>query len=676
MRICLWNVLSAAAVVVSAAASTASFAANGPPELQQQNVHIVEHRAADRVRFIGTRRQARIVIPGVSAATPPGLAGRAAVERYGSLFGVTRADEQLQLIRDVIKPGRGSRHRYRQIHQGVPVLAGELLVNLDGSRRLLAMLGEISGDVSVSTRPSLTPTEAENAALAAVAKWYGVSAQLLQTTPPTLWIVDPQLLVSTDRPATLTWRIEVTNNVQPRTLRELLFIDAQAGGVTLHVNLIERVKNRETYTASNTSALPGTLVCDESDPTCAAGDADAVDAHLYAGDSYDFFFNEHGRDSLDDAGQTLVSTVHWNDGIICPNAFWDGTQMAYCDGMVADDVVGHELTHGVTQNTSNLFYYYQSGAINESFSDIWGEFIDQVNGSGTDFPFNKWQLGEDLPPLIGVIRDMSDPTLFNDPDKMSSPLYETSGADNGGVHTNSGVNNKAAYLMTDGGTFNTYTINGLGIGKVADIYYEAQTNLLVSGSDYADLYEALNQACSNLDGIDGITPSDCAEVSKATDAVEMNTDPNGLNPDAAICPGGEQPDDLLYDDIENGTVRWLLTNLAGNTTPAWIADTGYTTSGQFMLWGRDSFPSTDAVAEFNVDVVLPATTSAYLHFNHAFGFEYDGFTDTYFDGGWIEYSTDSGATWNDAETFIEDGQTYNATLAANNPHPSQPAFGS
>ncbi len=85
---------------------------------------------------------------------------------------------------------------------------------------------------------------------------------------------------------------------------------------------------------------------------------------------------------------------------------------------------------------------------------------------------------------------MADPSIYFDPDKMSSPWYHTFSSDNGGVHANGGINNKAAYLMTDGDTFNGYVVSGIGIGKVADIYYEVQTNLLVSGSDYANLYSA------------------------------------------------------------------------------------------------------------------------------------------------------------------------------------------
>ena len=281
------------------------------------------------------------------------------------------------------------------------------------------------------------------------------------------------------------------------TIREYVLVDAIAGGISLHFTRIENAKNRLTYDGNSTTALPGTLVCDENNPTCAGQIADAVNAHKYAGDTYDFYLSRHGRDSLNGMGMSLISTVrHCEAGAPCPfqNAFWNGTQMAYGAGFSsADDVVGHELTHGVTDFTSNLLSYYQSGAINESLSDVWGEFIDQTNGSGTDTPAVKWQLGEDVPIIgpngvNGAIRDMANPPAFGDPDKMTSPNYFTGSADNGGVHQNTGVNNKAAFLMTDGGTFNGKTVVGLGIDKVAKIYYEAQTNLLTSGSNYADLY--------------------------------------------------------------------------------------------------------------------------------------------------------------------------------------------
>src|SRR4029077_5569896 len=117
--------------------------------------------------------------------------------------------------------------------------------------------------------------------------------------------------------------------------------------------------------------------------------------------------------------------------------------------------------------------------------------------------------------------------------------YYQGADDNGGVHENSGVNNKAAYLMVDGGTFNGKTVLPLGTTKVAKIYSECQTHLLTSGSDYADLYDALYQGCNNLVGTNSITVGDCQQVRNATDAVEMNLQPvANFNPEAPVCAAG------------------------------------------------------------------------------------------------------------------------------------------
>ncbi len=142
-----------------------------------------------------------------------------------------------------------------------------------------------------------------------------------------------------------------------------------------------------------------------------------------SGLTYDFLKNNFGRDSLDDAGLPLISLVRYCPGT-CPydNANWDGKQMTYGDGYAtADDVVGHELDHGFTQFSSNLYYYFQAGAINESLSDVFGELIDLTDGRGTDTQAVRWQLGEDLPAEVGVIRDMKDPTIFGNPDRTGSP---------------------------------------------------------------------------------------------------------------------------------------------------------------------------------------------------------------------------------------------------------------
>ena len=179
------------------------------------------------------------------------------------------------------------------------------------------------------------------------------------------------------------------------------------------------------------------------------------------------------------------------------NAYWDGVQMTYGDGFAdADDVVAHELTHGVTEHESNLLYWYESGAINESMSDIFGEFVDLADGDA-----------DDLAPTAGSsartcrsarIRDMDRPERRSDqPAKTSDPQWNSDWFDAGGVHTNSGVGNKAAELITDGGTLGTTTVAGMGLDKAAAIYYRA-AQTLTSGSDYRDLYNVLRGSCTAL----------------------------------------------------------------------------------------------------------------------------------------------------------------------------------
>ncbi len=538
-------------------------------------------------------------------------------------------------------------------------MGAELIVHLDDARNILVVAGKTLPQTGLNTTPVVDRAAAIETALDTVAKEYAVDRGTLAASAPELWLYSPALIGPEEGSTTLVWRMEV----MPQALlpiRELVLVDAQRGSVRLHFNQVETIKNRATYTANNTTTLPGTLVCTESDPTCSGGDTDAALAHLYAGDTYDFYLSNHGRDSLNNAGLALVSSVHYGPADY-QNAFWNGSQMAYGDGFsAADDVVGHELTHGVTQYTSNLFYYYQSGAINESLSDVFGEFIDQTNGHGNDSAGARWLLGEDIPG-IGAIRNMQNPPAFGNPDKMTSSFYYLGTGDNGGVHYNSGINNKAAYLMVDGGTFNGQTITGLGISKVAKIYYEVQTHLLTSGSDYGDLGDALYQGCNNLVGTSGITTSDCQQVRNATLAVEMNAQPaSGFNPEAPVCTIGQTPVDVFFDNLESGPNNFATSAAVGSIR--WGDSTFFAHSGRHSLYG-DDFPGavTDTSVTLASGIGLPS--GAFLHFAHAFGFQTPNF-----DGGVVEYTTDGGSTWNDAGSLF-DANGYTGVLASGSGNP-------
>ena len=156
------------------------------------------------------------------------------------------------------------------------------------------------------------------------------------------------------------------------------------------------------------------------------------------------------------------------------------------------------MTHGVIQHNADLFYWGQSGAINESLADVMGEIIDHRHHGRGDSP-HSWTIGEDLP--HGAIRSMKDPGRFGQPDSMTSRRYAPGGdADDGGVHTNSGVGNRTFYLISQGGKQRGRTVHGIdgkSLRKSATLYLDVIEHL-VSGSDYADLAAVLDRSCHDL----------------------------------------------------------------------------------------------------------------------------------------------------------------------------------
>ncbi|MDD2919822.1 M4 family metallopeptidase [Rhodoferax sp.] len=651
----------------------AALAAVSEAQLRDSGARVVANSQTGVVRFVGfdaplaVRQQidaARLQMPAQMAATQH-------LSDYAELFGLRDVSSETTVIkhRDA-KDGR-SVTRYQQNFQGIPVIGGELIVNQTAQRQLSSINGRVSPQLQIATTPVITSQQAMAIAREAMVKWYSIAADEFLVPVPTLSIYDSRLISPLAAPVALVWRLDVTTKGD-LPIREFVAVNAVNGAITLHFNQVPHAKNRLTYDANNTAADPGTLVCNESNPTCSGGVADAVYAHRFAGATYDFYSATLGRDSIDGLGMTLVSLVRICPvGESCPyqNAYWNGVKMSYGAGFATgEDVVAHELTHGVTEKESNLFYYYQAGAINESLSDVFGELVQQNDPTGTVVPATKWLMGEDL--SIGALRSMSNPTLYGDPDRMTSANYYTGSLDQGGVHTNSGVNNKAAYLMVDGGTFNGQTVSAIGLVKTAQIYYRAQTSLLTSGSDYLDLHHALYQACQDLIGSAGIGAADCLAVQRATLAVEMNASPSaGFMPAAVLCPAGQSVSSTLFaDGFEGGTSNWLFTHAAG--TDDWSRTTGYASTGIYSLYGFDPTTSSDLRAAMASSVTLPA--NAHLWFNHAFGFEKG--TTKFYDGGVLEYSSNGGASWIDAGSLYTEGQNYGGVLAVGNPLQGRSAF--
>lgn len=638
------------------------------------------HAATGRLRFVGTSPGEVVDLPAGARVGSAEAGAGAFLDAYGAAFGIGQPDD-LELVGVSGSTGpEATVHtaRYRQTHRGVPVFGGELTVQLDGANRVLSALGEIVPDLDLDPRPTTTRSDAADSALAVTAKHREVDAGALTTSTPELVVYNPVVLGG---PAGahqaldadfLAWQVEVTSTSAAEPVRELVLVDAHRDGTVL-LNFDQLTAARNRIVCDNQNLAGESYVCPttvnpivRSEGQGPVGVSEVNRAYDYAGDTYDFFRSRFGRDSLDDDGMQLVSTVrHCPDSSSCPyqNAFWDGAQMVYGDGFAAaDDVVGHELTHGVTEFSSGLFYYYQSGAINEALSDVFGEFVDLTNGAGTDTAAARWRVGEDVPGF-GAFRDMQHPPNFGHPDRMGSSLYFTgSGSgfrsrdeDNGGVHRNSGVLNKAVYLMTDGDTFNGRTVTGLGLTKVARIVYDAATGMLTSGSDYADLYNALRQSCANRVGIGGITTGNCNQVQQALLAVEMNQQPSsGTTTTAPVCAGGQIPTNLFADDMEDSASgNWTDNDPA---TPV-VYVTGYAHAGDVSLYRPDYNTTTNYATTMTTSaaVAIPAG-GAFLRFAHAFEFEQDGY-----DGGVVEYSTNNGATWTNAEPLFTHGG-YNGTI--------------
>ena len=220
-------------------------------------------------------------------------------------------------------------------------------------------------------------------------------------------------------------------------------------------------------------------------------DEAATDAHWGTEVSYDYFLGEHSRNSIDGNGFKLKSYVHY--GATVHNAYWDGAHLYYGDGgdflidpFTTLDIVGHEVTHGLTEFTAGLIYENESGALNESFSDIFATAIEFF-GKPTEA---DWVIPSGLAYHI-PFRDLSNPKIKGDPDTYQGSYWYTGSNDWGGVHTNSGVQNYWFYLLANGGAGTNdngelYNIAGIGIEKATQIAFRNLTIYLWDDAQYAD----------------------------------------------------------------------------------------------------------------------------------------------------------------------------------------------
>lgn len=391
--------------------------------------------------------------------------------------------------------------RCKQLFHNIQVENGVFFIHTKEGR-IVSANGERYENIAVNVVPSLTEQEANQKALDAF--------------PSTHLIKDERKITKTELlilPLESGYRLAYKFDLyswNPHK-REFVYVDAHDGSIVKRLNRIcdgdatgtavtmfngnitfttdsvspnlyrlrESGRPVETYNLSNGTNYATAVDFTDTDndwTTVTNKDHAANDAHFGAESTYDLYFNNFGRNSYDDAGTPILSYVHYSTGFV--NAFWDGTAMTYGDGdgvnydpLTSMEIVGHEITHGVTETSSGLIYSGESGALNESFSDIFGNTIRFIYSPS----YGSWFIGDQIVISGGTgspFRNMADPNQFQCPDTYGGTYWNNGDI----VHYNSGVQNFWYYLLSTGGTGvndngDTYTINGIGLQNAIAIAY-------------------------------------------------------------------------------------------------------------------------------------------------------------------------------------------------------------
>lgn len=479
-------------------------------------------------------------------------------DRISSL-GLKNPDD-LQITRIKIDGLSMAHTRVRQIHGGVPVFGGEAIVHLKRDGSVSAVTDTLVKNIRVNTKPVLDPQQATNLALLD----YGCSDCLTANPKSDLWVLRHK---GKDH---LVYRVQLERIDPQKLAKPVYFIDAETGAVVMHYDNLQTATGNSLYdgtvsfTTSQAGGLfylqdvgrkHGTFECPQlSCPTLeslgrytdsdniwvASDQRAAVNAHHATEKTFDYYGTVHGRTgrlygadgdyivpaaadpSVNLFGTLLITNLGFND------AFFGGPIILYGDGdevlfgpLVSLDIVAHELTHGVTADTANLIYMNESGALNESMSDVFGAMAERFARGGTATA-DTWKLIEqpytpgngdadafrwmsaphNAPPKVHVQGGPPvDLTADDDPDHYSERYVGD--FDNGGVHINSGIPNHVFYLVAAGGThhLSLVPVKGIGANKAEKIWYRALTLYMTESTDFAGALEATVLAANDLYGV-------------------------------------------------------------------------------------------------------------------------------------------------------------------------------
>jgi Zn-dependent metalloprotease len=403
-------------------------------------------------------------------------------------------------------------HRYDQIVNGLPVSGGEIAIHF--YTQTLEVHG-FSGQVVVNA-PAPNQARAVGQAVYDSVKERHPNHEVV-SVPELMYVVNNNGRVH------LAHHFEIlSHKVSPFFGRDTtrtpenynVYVDAITTKLIMDIPVVHKALYRKVYTVNNTKSLPGTLLRSEGQPP--VSDPVANQAYDNAAHCYYFYLNIFNRDSWNDEGAPLNSSVHYS--VDYNNAFWNGEQMVYGDGdgVVFTDFAGdlsvicHELSHAVTQSTSQLRYWAESGALNEAFSDIMGSSaVVYTNDPYYDVPdpATAWIIGpnctlinfnpDGCPDCPLGLRYMDNPVL----DGQSYDYYPeryTGFSDERGVHLNSGIANLAYVLTVQGGVHpqqkTSVYVQAVSLAVAQQIYYLGFTQYLVTTSQFADARAATIQA--------------------------------------------------------------------------------------------------------------------------------------------------------------------------------------
>jgi bacillolysin len=453
-------------------------------------------------------------------------------------------DENLNLVSE-LQDDLGQLHKkYQQLYKGIPVEGAQVTLHYQDNAPTMitgyfAEIGQLNVKAQVQNEAALN--RAKTKVNAKVYAWESGHSMHMDMEEP-----EGELVVFTDNNGfvqpKLAYKIDVYA-LEP-LYRADVFVDATNGDILFENPRIHDADVAATGTSSyngnvsftadqngttyrlrqvadgietfdlNNGTNYGNATDVISNSTNFTSDPTAIQAHWGAEQTHGYFQQKHNRNSYNGSGAVIRSYVHYASGYV--NAFWDGSRMTYGDGdgvnygpLVSLDIVGHEIAHGVTEYSANLVYQRESGALNESFSDIFGEAIENyATGS------NNWQMGTDIGiGGSGAIRSMNNPNAFGDPDTYGGSYWKTPNCgtpsqsnDYCGVHSNSGVQNKWFYILSQGesGTNDigsNYNVSAIGIDKAATIAYRNLTVYLSTNSTFADARAGAIQSAEDLYGV-------------------------------------------------------------------------------------------------------------------------------------------------------------------------------